>query len=150
MKRMKYETLLPNLLLCWRWINKNSAILVLGLALTTFFSAFAEVSISPESPTIEPGPILTAFNWVSDKLYESAQAMFLNWNRIATTSMYVLESRDWRRFYWSSFICQTSHSCHEVGHYEKSCPNRWKRIHFEPLGQFMKDRDERCIVLVEP
>ena len=78
MKRIAKESLLPNLLLCWRWINKNLAILVLVLALTTFFSAFAGVSISPEEPETKPRPLLTTFNWVTDKLYESAQAMFLN------------------------------------------------------------------------
>lgn len=78
MNRDAKERLLPNLLICWRWINKNSAILVLVLALTTFFSAFAGVSILSEEPATKPGPIGSAFNWVTDKLYESAQAMLLD------------------------------------------------------------------------
>ena len=78
MKRITKEKLLPNLFICWQWINKNSAVLVLVLALTTVITAFVGLGHSPETPTIESKPFLTGFNRFTDQIYESAQAMLLN------------------------------------------------------------------------
>ncbi len=66
----------------WSWIDNNSAVLVLGLAITTFLSAFFGIVFNfwiPQSdldkaPEIAPG----YFNWFTDSLYEAAQSIFLN------------------------------------------------------------------------
>jgi len=86
------EKLFPSLLAGWRWVEKNSAILVLLLALITFVSAFAGVTVpnttlsatagAVDTPTStnadEAGSILSLFNWFSGKVYESTRAILLD------------------------------------------------------------------------